>query len=430
MTADSRTALTDEQSAIVHLAMRPGAAIDVRACPGAGKTRVIVARHLEAPVPPRQGRAVISFTRVAQREIRERCLKEGRADLLEPPHYVGTLDTFLWRHLVRPYLSELPEKRFYNRLESWKGLPQARKDGVVLDDFDFGFDRSQRLHVGAACLKEDVARRRRLSDGARRRLEEWARDTILRLSEAGYLTGELVRDKALGHLEDAEIGSRLRSILTGRFAEVIVDEAQDCSHEDQAIMYHLNQAGLPIMFVGDPDQHIYGFRNKRSRRPDLPKFGFDEQHTLTRNWRSTQTVCDLAATFRVSTHAADIAVADHADDGPPVMLIPQGDGTDAVRVFQDEAAKLGIDVGATMTLAYGGSDLPTRSVGERRPPHDGKLGRLLWAAATLRTPDSPARRRVDAATMFKEFILEGWGVPDAGTERERLLRQGRDPVEL
>src|SRR5690606_28689876 len=132
------------------------------------------ARHLEAPVPPRQGRAVISFTRVAQREIRERCLREGRADLLEPPHYVGTLDTFLWRHLIRPYLSELPEKRVYNRLESWKGLPEARKDGVVLDDFDFGFDRSRRLHVGAARLKEDVARRRRIFDGKRRRLEEWA----------------------------------------------------------------------------------------------------------------------------------------------------------------------------------------------------------------------------------------------------------------
>ena len=46
----------------------------VIACPGAGKTRVIVDRHLSRAVPVRQGRAITAFTRVAAAEVHRRCM--------------------------------------------------------------------------------------------------------------------------------------------------------------------------------------------------------------------------------------------------------------------------------------------------------------------------------------------------------------------
>ena len=81
----------------------------VIACPGAGKTRVIVDRHLTRAVPVRQGRAITSFTRVAAAEVHRRCTAADRLDLTGHPHFIGTLDTFLWLHLVRPFLPPGPD---------------------------------------------------------------------------------------------------------------------------------------------------------------------------------------------------------------------------------------------------------------------------------------------------------------------------------
>jgi DNA helicase-2/ATP-dependent DNA helicase PcrA len=77
----------------------------VRACPGAGKTHVIVSRHLRGPaVALRQGRALLSFTRAAAAQMRRRCHSEGRPEAARFPHNVGTLDAFIWDVLVTPHL--------------------------------------------------------------------------------------------------------------------------------------------------------------------------------------------------------------------------------------------------------------------------------------------------------------------------------------
>jgi hypothetical protein len=55
------------------------------ACPGAGKTRVIVDRHLTHPVVARQGRAITSFTRVAAAEVSRRCATAGAGRPDRPP---------------------------------------------------------------------------------------------------------------------------------------------------------------------------------------------------------------------------------------------------------------------------------------------------------------------------------------------------------
>lgn len=112
------------------------------ACPGAGKTRVIVDRHLSRAVPVRQGRAITSFTRVATAEVQRRCAAAGRLDLTGHPHFVGTLDTFLWLHLVRPFL---PPDRIWRRMESWRDAPARSAEFVCgqtyhLADADFGYD--------------------------------------------------------------------------------------------------------------------------------------------------------------------------------------------------------------------------------------------------------------------------------------------------
>ncbi|MGW4888118.1 UvrD-helicase domain-containing protein [Streptomyces murinus] len=77
-------------------AMAVAAPAYVAACPGAGKTHVITNRHLQSPRRRlRKGRALISFTRVARDQMARRCRSAGRADLVQAPHFIGTLDSFL-----------------------------------------------------------------------------------------------------------------------------------------------------------------------------------------------------------------------------------------------------------------------------------------------------------------------------------------------
>lgn len=97
------------------------------ACPGAGKTRIIVDRHCATPPGQATGRAIVSFTRVATSQIRTRAAQLDRLDLVEHPHVFTTLDGFLWRFLVRPFLPVVDGKPPWQRLDSWRQAPRQHR---------------------------------------------------------------------------------------------------------------------------------------------------------------------------------------------------------------------------------------------------------------------------------------------------------------
>lgn len=78
--------------------------------------------------------------------------------------------------------------------------------------------------------------------------------------EQSYFTGHEARVLALWNLRNAKAAAGLLAPLRSRFAEVVVDEAQDCSAADLAILQSLHDASLPLVLVGDPDQAIYAWR--------------------------------------------------------------------------------------------------------------------------------------------------------------------------
>ena len=92
----------------------------------------------------RRGRAVLSFTNVACAEIRQRCSERDQPDMLRFPHFVGTIDTFLWRYLLRPYIE--PNRRRH-RIVSWDRVnavvtvpAQPYDHKIRLSDFQFRHD--------------------------------------------------------------------------------------------------------------------------------------------------------------------------------------------------------------------------------------------------------------------------------------------------
>jgi len=118
------------------------APVFVQACPGAGKTHVIVSRHLQRPAGSLRGaRALVSFTRTARDQMKARCITERHPELARFPHYIGTLDGFIWQFLVSPYL-QVPQPE--QLLESWAQLPKAEvklgERAVALSAFTFTLD--------------------------------------------------------------------------------------------------------------------------------------------------------------------------------------------------------------------------------------------------------------------------------------------------
>ncbi|MDK8652958.1 UvrD-helicase domain-containing protein [Corynebacterium accolens] len=71
------------------------------ACPGAGKTQTIVERFARRAdsEDSRCGTALVTFTNAAAEEVQRRCAHKPK--LLQAPNFVGTIDSFINRFLLR-----------------------------------------------------------------------------------------------------------------------------------------------------------------------------------------------------------------------------------------------------------------------------------------------------------------------------------------
>ncbi|MEV6527224.1 ATP-dependent helicase [Longispora sp. NPDC051575] len=397
----------------------------VIACPGAGKTRLIVDRHLHRSVPGRQGRAIASFTRVAAAEIHRRCASAVRLELVEHPHFIGTLDTFIWLHLVRPFLTDGTR---WQRLESWRDAPASRREFVCgqkryqLSDVNFAYDPvtgtwSGRPTGAAAWQPRPPG------------WEHAALATRRNLAADGYLTGDELRERACRNL--ATQGPRLVALLAAKYAELIVDEAQDCSTVDLQILDRLHRRGLPLILVADPDQAIYGFRGGSTT--DLATLVTTlGPRTITSNWRSTTNICRAAATLRLGPpRPADTALGDHHAENTPILLYAEQRSrrdTTAIDFLTYANQKLDIPTSDCMIIAHARGGLPKGYAGPAAPP-ESKTAALAWAVGTLTEfPHVSAKIRDSARDTLLRSILRWW-YPDADrqTPAETLTIHGLDP---
>lgn len=179
--------LTAEQEAF---ATHVGGAF-VHACPGAGKTRTIIARlaKIAATLPPRRGVAVLSFTNSAVDEFRERCRVAGLGPLLKHPSFMGTLDAFVRHFVVLPGSAATSTMRPII-LDSWdtlgievrlSGQFAFRGDAVSLDLFDAETNVIDPARIGHAGLRNHVRQHQA-------RYQQAAAQRRRGLLQAGYLS--------------------------------------------------------------------------------------------------------------------------------------------------------------------------------------------------------------------------------------------------
>lgn len=359
----------------------------VRACPGAGKTRTVVARFIRvaAENAPRAV-AVISFTNRAADEVGRRCAEIGRPRLPLYPNFVGTFDRFIATYIVRPFGQLGGPIRI---IDSWEALDvqigaYGVQGTVSLDHFEVSPD---------GVLRFDRRSRDPAAEGvALARLEKNALQRYKELRAQGYLTCDDARTYAVQLLTDHP---EIPDLLRARFAEVIVDEAQDCSVAELELLTRLRDAGIPLVVVCDPHQSIYEWRDADPQAFQAFVQGMPTIE-LDGNWRSAPSVCALAATLRGGP--ADQPMGPFAGEHHPVVVMRYtGWPSSAIgERFATLVADAGVDPFEAVVLGHRAKSA-ANAVGAGVPDAHNNVMRL--GTACLRLGDD----RIDPRKWQREF---------------------------
>ena len=244
--------------------LRSSSTLDVSACPGSGKTTLIVAKLaiLARKWPHRtKGICVLSHTNAAREEIQRRLQGTGVGQqLLSYPHFIDTIHGFVNQYLALPYLNSygfppatvdddltsayrrrILSTQDYWRVENYLKRKHSSFDRIRLRDKDFDISLGdQDFPAGPNTTMHQIAKR-----------------AVKTSSEAGYFCYDEMFIWAKALLRDCP---DVAKFLQHRFPLVIVDEMQDTSELQIEILDALFLRSSPevvLQRVGDPNQAIY-----------------------------------------------------------------------------------------------------------------------------------------------------------------------------
>ncbi|WP_404273746.1 UvrD-helicase domain-containing protein [Yersinia intermedia] len=406
--------LTAEQEAFAaHIG---GAFVD--ACPGAGKTRTIIARlaRIAATLPSRHGVAILSFTNSAVDEFRERCLAAGLDTLLKYPSFMGTLDAFVRHFVVLPSSMATSQTRPII-LDSWdtlgieirlSGQFAFRGDPVSLDLFDPETNIIDPDRIGHTGLQNHVRQHQV-------RYQQAAAYRRRALLQAGYMSAGDARAQTLRLIRDDVIGGALARVLAARFQEVMVDEGQDCNPLDLQILTWLRAHGVNVTFVCDPDQAIYEFRNGNPQGILSFKdtYPVESCRGLTGNFRSSPAICQLAATLRLGGQV-DRSIGDSANVEHPILLLTYGGRAPTAiigQTFLERITELRLDATKAIILAHSGK-VALRAAGIASSNSIGysRIESLARKVAEFWSPAATARSRDTLVQSVETLLLDLMGL--------------------
>lgn len=281
--------------------------LDVAACPGSGKTTLLVAKLaiLAENWPHRtRGICVLSHTNKA-REVIEAKLgntKAGR-NLLSYPHYVGTIHGFINTFLTLPFLrsrgynriqfdTEISGKKIWKLCEYGRSIPryvytQFKQDGAPKRAIQYSHYLGEELDIKLTSNNHSKILRRTGKSDAFKILDKWKTDVL----KEGYVSYEDTFSYA--HLALKE-NPFLVDILRNRFSFLFIDEAQDNSEEQSAILQRIFIADDSNIFrqrFGDANQAIYDSLYSNAAVTDI--FPNDDAIDIPNSHRFCQRIANL-----------------------------------------------------------------------------------------------------------------------------------------
>lgn len=312
---------TCEQQSVIDGEER---AVFVSACPGAGKTRIMVerARRLLADLRPGRGVAFLSFTNAAISELESRLRREGLLQSPVYPNFVGTFDSFIWAFCVAPFgvQGNVLRPKLVPDIENRTVEPFRGAQPLPLHCFD--------KETGAIIPEEANLLRyypRKKKSHINRAYCTAASNMRQNFIEKAQVDFDGARELAISRIQDDDFARRLGAALAGRFEEVIVDEAQDCNPNDLEIIEWLKAQDIPIRIICDPFQSIYEFRGGVTEHLMKYRDTFDRDgiQTLSGNFRSSDYICKAISVLRPSgeNNAVDRALGPNKNVIHPIKIL-------------------------------------------------------------------------------------------------------------
>ena len=284
---------------------------DVAACPGSGKTTVLLAKLKllvdRMPLENGAGICVLSHTNVAVDEIRKR-LSNYAGKLLSYPNYIGTIQSFVDKFVTMPYLRNIAGRNvqavdnltyaqhMLNRIQN--NAKYRALDFVTKNSFETGGQFTERLeHIQALYVRDDGA----LCVGKQKRALAGADKPSTKQYNA--LIADLLKYEGIMRYQDAysyaktavdDLSETYTDLFSSRFQYVFIDEYQDCdSIQRQAITTIFNSVKCTVIKIGDSDQAIYN--SSEDKTPDwVPQDGFLPIMTSCRyNQEIANVICKL-----------------------------------------------------------------------------------------------------------------------------------------
>jgi len=302
----------------------------LRACPGSGKTFTVTAKLedlLSNWDSNYQGIAALSFTNVAWKEIQKNLIDNDIS--FRFPHFIGTLDSFINKHIFLPFghlvigCDNRPEL-VGEPYGTWSYI-RGRGARAYYQYFDiFSFDINGNII--------QVTDTRDCCFGAKwqgTKHETHILNAKNELNKQGYANQSDANFFALKVLETfPEIGKS----LIKRFPYFIIDEAQDTTEIQMAIIDKLVEQGLEkIILIGDPDQSIYEWN---FARPELfiEKYEKWNNTILNSNRRSSQIICNH--TYYLSSLAScSTSVAGQPEINPEIIIFDKSTINETIDYF-------------------------------------------------------------------------------------------------
>lgn len=305
---------------------------DVAACPGSGKTTVLLAKLKlladRMPFVNGTGICVLSHTNVAVDEIKKR-LSSYADKLLGYPNYIGTIQSFFDKFVTMPYLRNTVRRNvqavdkltfaqhILNKVQNNKKYSDLKS--VIMTNFKTCkqfttcIDYIQALYIrddGALCVGKQ---KRALAGADKESVAQYKAllDDILKEGIMRYQDTYLYAVDAANDMPEA-----YRDLFSSRFQYVFIDEYQDCDDaQRKAIDTIFNSTKCTVIKIGDSDQAIYN--SLEDETPDwVPQYGF---LPITTSCRYSQEIADVICKLKKGNK--NIVTLAGKTGAKPVLLV-------------------------------------------------------------------------------------------------------------
>ncbi|MEV5000926.1 ATP-dependent DNA helicase UvrD2 [Nocardioides sp. LML1-1-1.1] len=335
------SALDPEQRQVAETLRGP---VRVLAGAGTGKTRAIthrIAHGVLAGVYAPTEVLAVTFTTRAAGELRQRLRQLGAPGVQARTFHSAALRQlrYFWPHVHGTELPELVESKIGMLAAACRTIG-VRTDQALLRDLASEIEWSKVSNIGA----DDYAR---LAPAKGRAVADQTPETVGRVFAAYE---DVKRDQGRMDMEDVLLltagvlasDERVAAQVRRQYKWFVVDEFQDVSPLQSALLDLWLGGRDELCVVGDPAQTIYSFAGADAGYlRDFPqRYPGTTSIELVRNYRSTPQVVAAANQLLAGTSSAGVELRSQQAAGSAVRYVGEPDEVAEARSVADRAARL------------------------------------------------------------------------------------------